>query len=59
MSMSDCENCWDDVCTCGYKYKHLSPAERREIVNILSDEEHYQSIIQKIKEKLVVYYKKQ
>lgn len=23
MSLSDCEKCWDTLCTCGWKWRHV------------------------------------
>ena len=25
MSLASCEKCWDDTCTCGWKYRNYKP----------------------------------
>lgn len=36
MSLATCPKCWNDVCTCGYKYKHLNYSELSGLVKILT-----------------------
>jgi len=36
MSLSDCEVCWDSLCTCDHKYETLSTAELSALIDVLS-----------------------
>jgi len=33
MSLASCMKCWDDICTCGYKYEGLSEAARMQVAS--------------------------
>ena len=35
MSMSDCPNCWDTLCCCGYQYRDWKPKEIDDLRKVL------------------------
>ena len=35
MSMSDCEKCWDSLCTCGWEYRHWTPGKVEALIATL------------------------
>jgi ribosomal 50S subunit-associated protein YjgA (DUF615 family) len=35
MSMSDCPECWDNICTCGHKYQHMDVDELKDLIKVL------------------------
>lgn len=35
MSLSSCEKCWDNPCTCGHQYKHWTTKQIQEQINML------------------------
>jgi len=32
-----CEKCWDHICSCGWKYKHLGVQELEDLIAVLQD----------------------
>lgn len=36
MSLSDCEKCWDSLCTCGWSWRHHSLADLERFHRIIS-----------------------
>ena len=35
MSLSDCEKCWDSLCTCGWEYRYWTPEKLDELIATL------------------------
>ena len=36
MSMSDCPECWDTPCMCGYGYRDWTPDKLRDLIKVLA-----------------------
>ncbi len=37
MSLASCPKCWEDLCECGEKYKHLSVERLQKLIDVLED----------------------
>ena len=36
MALSDCPECWNTPCTCGYMYRNWSPDKKQELIDAIN-----------------------
>ena len=36
MALSDCPECWNTPCTCGYMYRNWSPNKKQELIDAIN-----------------------